>query len=136
MHFDLRKDSKSRFRSDISVFRKSLKNTKFVISTLKKHKKLMNFMIFDEFVKSEVSLRNRDLESFLRSKCIEKYLFGKLRVRAFQRLKNQRLATSPSRVMAIWKFYKILKIVRKCIKFNNNLVVNGRRFGGQRPFTK
>ena len=70
----------------------------------------MNFMIFDEFVKSEVSLRNRDLESFLRSKFIEKYLFGKLRVSTFHRLKNQRLRTSPSKVTKNSKFYKIHNI--------------------------
>ena len=94
------------------------------------------FLLFMEFPKSGVPIRNRVLDAFLKSNYNKKHQIGKLRVRAFQRLKNQRLTTSPSRVMAIWKFYKILKIVRKCIKFNNNLVVNGRRFGGQRPFTK
>ena len=64
-----------------------------------------------------MSLRNRDLESFLRSKCIEKYLFGKLRVRAFHRLKNQPLRTSPSKVMAISKILKIHKIKQNITKF-------------------
>ena len=41
---------------------------------------------------------------------IEKYEIGKLRFRAFQRLKNQRLATLPSKVMAISKFYKVREI--------------------------
>ena len=66
-------------------------------------------MIFDEFVKSEVSLRNHDLDAFLRSKFNKKYLFGMLRVGTFHRFKNQRLRTSPSKVMAISKFDKINK---------------------------
>ena len=77
---------------------------------------IMKFEIFDGFLKSEVSLRNRDLEAFLRSKCIEKYLFGKLRVRAFHRLKNQRLRTSPSKVTTISNCDETHKMVRKYIQ--------------------
>ena len=42
---------------------------------------------------------------------------GKARVRAFHRLKNQRLRTSPSKVMTISKFDKIHKIYQKILKF-------------------
>ena len=63
-----------------------------------------------ESKKSVFSIQNRCLGTFLRSKFNEKYTVGKLRFRAFQRLKNQRLRTSPSKVMAISKFREIIKI--------------------------
>ena len=49
----------------------------------------------------------RCLGTFLRSTFNKKQQIGKLRVEAFQRLKNQRLRTSPSKVMAISKFHNI-----------------------------
>ena len=61
----------------------------------------MNFMIFDEFVKSEVSLRNRDLESFLMSKFNKKHQIGKLRVPGIQFRRNWRLRMRLSRDIAI-----------------------------------
>ena len=82
MRFDLRKASKSRFRSDTSDFTNSSKITKFMISTTKSHQK-SHFPIFDEFLKSEVSLRNRDWESFLRSKFNKKISLWKAESQGF-----------------------------------------------------
>ena len=76
----------------------------------------MNFTIFTKFPKSEVSIPNRLLGTVLRSKFNKKKQIGKLRVSAFQRLKNQRLRTSPSKVMDLSKFYKSIKIHSKFIK--------------------
>ena len=94
----------------------------------------MTFVSFDEFLKSEVSLRNRDLDAFLMSKFNKTYLFGKRRIATLHRLKNRRLTTSPSKIMTISNCDEIHKILRKCINFTNNLVV-GRRFGGPFCFT-
>ena len=118
-----------------SDFGNFMKSWKIQVSHIKMYLKNTYFVNFMELPKSGIPI-HRVLDAILKSNYNKKHQIGKLRVRAFQRLKNQCLTTSPSRVMAIWKFYKILKIVRKCIKINDNLVVNGRRFVGQRPFTK
>ena len=72
------------------------------------------FDYFSEFPKSRIPIRNRRLSTLLVSKFNKKYQIGKLRLSAFQRLKNQRLRTSPSKVMALSKSDK------KSIKFMKN----------------
>ena len=92
---------------------------------LQKSCKNHHFVIFTEFPKSRIPIRNRRLGGLLMSKFNKKNTIGKLRFRAFHRLKNQRLRTSPSKVMTLsksdkksikfMKNHKILKISSFCL---------------------
>ena len=105
LNLDLRRPLKRRFRIGICDFGNSQKIPKICVFT-QKSCKIHQFEIFTQFPKSRIWIRNRHLGGLLRSKFNKKDTIGKLRVSAFQRLKNQRLRTSPSKVMVISHLYK------------------------------
>ena len=115
LNLDLRRVTQRRFRIGIDDFGipQKINNLWIFAEIFRNFEGKKVFVIFNATPKSRIPIRNRRLGTLLRSKFDKKHQIGKLRLSAFQRLKNQRLRTSPSKVMAISQSYKtFIKFIR------------------------